>query len=98
MGAVDRIDPKTNKVVKTIDLGVPASGGNIAVGQGSVWVTQPGFPITRIDPQTEKVAQQFFGDGGGAIQFGFGSIWLVNSQHGTVSRLDPKRIAATLAE
>ena len=98
-GKVERIDPKTNRVTKTIDTGVPgASGGGIAFGQGSVWVTLPGFPITRIDAAGEKVVQQFWGAGGGSIQFGQGSVWLTNNQNGTLWRIDPKRIAATLAE
>lgn len=98
-GTVERIDPKTNKVTKTIDTGVSgATTGGIAVGQSSIWVTLTGFPITRIDPATEKVVQQFWGPGGGAIQFGHGSVWLTNNQNGTLWRLDPKRIIATLAE
>lgn len=97
-GKVERIDPKMNKVTKTIETGVPGATGGIAVGQGSVWVTLTGFPITRIDPTSEKVVQQFWGAGGGAIHFGQGSLWLTNLQEGTLWRIDPKRIAATLAE
>ncbi len=98
-GKVERIDPKTNKVTKTIETGVSgAATGGIAFGQGSIWVTLTGFPITRIDPVSEKVVQQFWGPGGGAIQFGQGSLWLTNLQEGTLWRLDPKRILATLAE
>lgn len=98
-GKVERIDPKTNKVTKTIETGVSgANTGGIAAGQGSVWVTLTGFPITRIDPVSERAVQQFWGSGGGAIQFGEGSLWLTNVQDGTLWRLDPKRILATLAE
>jgi len=99
-GKVDRIDPKTNKVSKSIDLGVPGAAGAIAVGLGSVWVTLDGFPLTRMDPQTEKekVAQQFWGTGGGAIQIGANALWLSNIHDGTLWRLDPKRVRATLAE
>jgi virginiamycin B lyase len=97
-GKVERIDPKTNKVTKTIELGVPGAEGSIAAGQGSIWVTLAGFPITRIDPGTDKVVQQFWGTGGGAIHFGLGSVWLSNLHERTLWRLDPKRIAATLAE
>jgi virginiamycin B lyase len=97
-GKVDRIDPKTNKVTKSIELLTPGASGGIAVGQGSVWVTQDGFPLTRIDPQTEKVVQQFWGVGGGAIQFGVNAIWLSNLKEGTLWRIDPKRVLATLAE
>lgn len=95
-GKVERIDPKTNKVSKTIELGTAATGGSIAFGEGSVWVTMAGFPLTRIDPGTEKVLQQFYGASGGPVQAGLGSVWLVLG--GKVLRFDPKRIAATLAE
>jgi streptogramin lyase len=99
-GKVERIDPKTNKVVKTIELGVPNAHGNLAFGEGFLWVTQDGFPLTRIDPETEKerVAQQFWGQGGGLISVTSGSIWLSNVNKGTVWRLDPKRVIATIAE
>jgi hypothetical protein len=98
-GKVERVDPKTNKVTKTIETGVTgATAGGIAIGQGSIWVTLTGFPITRIDPASEKVVQQFWGAGGGAIQFGQGSVWLTNLREGTLWRIDPKRILATLAE
>jgi virginiamycin B lyase len=97
-GKVERIDPKTNKSTKTIETGVPAAAGGIAIGLGSVWVTQEGFPLTRIDPQTEKVVQQFWGPGGGAIQVAVNSVWLTNLNEKTLWRIDPKRVAATLAE
>ncbi len=97
-GKIDRIDPKTNKVSKSIELGVPGATGGIAVGLGSVWVTLDGFPLTRIDPGGEKVVQQFWGVGGGAIQVAANALWLSNLHEGTLWRLDPKRVQATLAE
>ena len=98
-GKVERIDPKANKVTKTIELGVPGSAkGGIAVGSGSVWVTLDGFPLTRIEAASEKVVQQFWGAGGGALQFAFNSVWLSNLHEGTLWRIDPRRVAATLAE
>ena len=98
-GKIERIDPKTNKVTKTIETGVTGSStGGLAFGAGSLWVTLPGFPLTRIDPKDEKVAQQYWGAGGGAIFFGQGSVWLTNVQEGTLWRVDPKRVVATLAE
>lgn len=97
-GKVERIDPKTNKVTKTIDLGVPNAAGEIAFGESFAWVTLTGFPLTRIDPTTDKVVQQFTGEGGGAISVGLGSIWLTNTAAGNVWRIDPKRVLATLAE
>ncbi len=97
-GKIDRIDPKTNKVTKTIELGVAGLDGMIAVGQGSVWVSMPGYPLTRIDPQTEKVVQQFWGPGGGSVWVGQNSLWIGGLPEGKIWRVDPKRVAATLAE
>jgi DNA-binding beta-propeller fold protein YncE len=98
-GKVEQIDPKTNKVSKTIELEVAGSGeGGIAVSPGTIWVTLPGFPLTRIDSATGKVMQQFWGAGGGAIQYAFNSLWLSNLHLGTLWRIDPRRVIATLAE
>ena len=97
-GTISRVDAKSNKVVATIAAGIPGPGGEIAVGEGSVWVTSFEYPITRIDPSTNKVVQQFYGEGGDAIRVGHGSVWLSNLRAGNIWRLDPKRIAATLPE
>ncbi len=99
-GKVARIDPKTNKVIATIELGFTNADGNLVFGDGFVWVSAPGFPVTKISPQLEKekVVQQFAGDGGGMIQFGLNSLWLTNTGYNNVWRVDPKRVAATLAE
>jgi streptogramin lyase len=97
-GKIDRIDPKTNKVTKTIDLNVSGAEGSLAFGEGALWVTMTGFPLTRIDPQSETVAQQFYGEGGGAIQTSAGALWLSSRAEGKLLRIDPKRVLATLAE
>ena len=99
-GKVARVDPKTNKVIATIELGFTNADGNLVFGDGFVWVSAPGFPVTKISPQLEKekVVQQFAGDGGGMIQFGLNSLWLTNTGYNNVWRVDPKRVAATLAE
>lgn len=100
-GKIDRIDPKTNKVTKTIELSVPGAEGELAFGEGSLWVTMRGFPLTRINTQDEAVVQQFYGEGGGAMTTGAGALWLVNTTaagEGSVSRVDPKLVKMTLAE
>jgi len=93
-GSISRVDLKTNKVVTTIKLGQPISGGQIAVGEGSVWVSAPGLPLTRIDPRTNHVVQQFTGEGGGTLLIAQGAIW-VTATPKTIWRLDPKLIDAT---
>ena len=94
-GSVSRIDPKTNKVSATIDVGVPGGGGEISAGEGSVWVTAMEYPLTRIDPSTNRVVQQFAGDGGDSVRAGHGWVWLTHLRTGLVWRLDPRRIEAT---
>ena len=94
-GKLDRIDAKTNKVVKTIELGVPDADGTIAFGEGWLWATQKGFPLARIDTKLETVVQQFHGAGGGAaLTVSKGALWLGTPTG--VSRIDPKRVLATL--
>ena len=94
-GKIDRIDARTNKVTKSIELGVPDADGAIAFGEGWLWVTQKGFPLTRVDTKQDAVAQQFYGaGGGGAIATSKGALWL--STASGVSRIDPKRVLATL--
>jgi virginiamycin B lyase len=97
-GKIVRIDPKTDKVTATIELKASANEGSLVFGDGFAWASIPGFPIARLDPATDKVMQQFAGEGGGSIYFGAGSVWLPNLKANTLSRFDPKRIKATLAE
>ncbi len=97
-GKISKIDPKTDKVVATIETGVANSQGNLAFGDGAVWVSQPGYPLTRIDAKTNKVLQQFAGEGGSTVRFAAGSVWLLDSNKLQVQRFDPRRIALTLPE
>ncbi|MBI4904998.1 MAG: hypothetical protein HY820_15275 [Acidobacteria bacterium] len=97
-GKLVRIDPKTQKITQTIELNIPNGNGEVAFGEGMAWVSATGFPITRIDPSTNAVAQQFYGDGHGMVEAARGSIWIANASKGVLLRLDPKRIQATLAE
>jgi len=93
-GTISRVDMKTNKLLATIEAGISGGGGEIAVGEGSVWATVFQFPLTRIDPATNTVAQQFYGKGGDSVRVGFGSVWLADLEGGKLLRLDPKRIKA----
>jgi len=93
-GTVSRIDSKTNKVTETITSGVTGASGTIAVGEGSVWLSAPGIPLTRIDPATNTMAQQFSGPGGGALAIGLKSLWF-GATPTAIWRVDPKRVEAT---
>ena len=89
-GTISRLDTKTNKVIATIQAGIPGPGGEIAFGEGSVWATVFQIPMSRIDPATNTVVQQWAGTGGDSIRVGHGSIWLTDIAHGKVWRIDPK--------
>ena len=88
-GSVSRIDPDTSQVTATILVNVPGEGGCIAAGEGRVWVTMPGTPLSTIDPRNNAVTEQFRGVGGDCISTGFDSIWLSNHDLGNVWRLSP---------
>jgi streptogramin lyase len=89
-GTISRVDTATGKLIATIDAGLSGEGGEIAFGEGSVWATLFGFPITRIDPATNTVAQQWTGKGGDSIRAGIGTVWLTDLLGGIVWRFDPK--------
>jgi streptogramin lyase len=93
-GTVTRISPANNTVAATIELGIPGPGGDISAGEGSVWATSFGFPISRIDPKTNRVVQQFVGEGGDAIRAGNGELWLSNYKSGVEWKLNPTAVAA----
>ncbi|HKW03388.1 MAG TPA: hypothetical protein VJN96_26420 [Vicinamibacterales bacterium] len=93
-GSISRVDMSTRKLVATIEAGVPGGGGEIAAGEGSVWVTVLEFPLTRIDPATNRVVQQFFGEGGDSVRVGHGSVWLSDLRGGKLMRFDAAKIRA----
>jgi virginiamycin B lyase len=64
-GSVWRLDLQTH---------LPGAGGDIATGDGSVWVTAIGTPLSRIDPATNRLLKQYIGKGGDALRFGVGSL------------------------
>jgi virginiamycin B lyase len=76
-GTVSRIDPETTKVVATIEAGVPGLGGDIAAGEGAVWVRGSKVLLAVIDPKTNKVVKRFGpAMGSGAVRAGKGRVWV----------------------
>lgn len=65
-GTVSRVDTSNKKVVATISVGIPGSGGEICYGANSVWATSFDIPLTQIDAKTNKVLRQWAGRGGDA--------------------------------
>ena len=88
-GTISRVDARTGQLLATLDAGLTGASGEIAYGEGAVWATLEGFPITKIDPATNRVVQQWTGKGGDSIRVGLGSVWLTNYDAGLVWRLRP---------
>lgn len=90
-GTLSRVDAKTGKLAATIELGIPGSGGELAFGEGHVWATVFTVPITEVDPATNTVVKQWFGNGGDSIRVGHGSVFLSNLRDGNVWRISPEQ-------
>jgi virginiamycin B lyase len=88
-GSVSRVDTRSKRVVATIHAKIPGGGGDITFGAGSAWATIVGVPLTRLDAATNTVARQWFGRGGDAVRFGYGSVWLADYNHHIVWRINP---------
>lgn len=92
---------------KVTSIAVP-DGGEIAVGEGAVWVASFGArTVSRIDPQTNRVvATVRVGEGagndlhpGGVITAGVGGVWAAGfKESNAVYRIDPatNRVVATV--
>ncbi len=90
-GTLSRVDAKTGKLVANIELGIPGTGGELAFGEGHVWATVFTVPITELDPATNTVVKQWFGNGGDSIRVGHGSVFLSNLRDGNVWRISPEQ-------
>ena len=96
--SVAAIDAGSNRLVAAVPVGNGPT--SLAVGEGSVWVTNAqDRSVSRIDPRTRVVVQRI--DVGGdpsGIAVGAGAVWVANSLDGTVSRIDPhtNRVVQTI--
>jgi DNA-binding SARP family transcriptional activator len=101
-GELSKIDPETGQVVKRLNTGVPIPCG-LAVGAGSVWVTDCNSPtLVRIDPAQTVVADRIrlpkdpdtalVDDATGEVAVGAGSVWVARgfANPSWVERLDPE--------
>jgi virginiamycin B lyase len=91
--AIQRIDPRTNKMVAKIEFpSEPCSGLSFAFG--TLWVPLCGQPraLARIDPATNKIAVTLPvgpADSEGGITASEDSVWIVSDENGTLLRIDP---------
>jgi peptide/nickel transport system substrate-binding protein len=84
---VTRVDARSGAVTKTVPVGGAPTG--IAVGDGSVWVTNAAeATVSRIDSSTGSVTQTIHtGNGPRAIAVDASGAWVANDLDATVSRI-----------
>ena len=99
-GGVTRIDAVTDRILARID--VPGTGdyGQIAFGEGSVWVTAPDLRgdgsrgnLVRIDPSKNEVVSTIHVGGPiSGLGIGGGWVWVTRPEvgPGTLFRIDPE--------
>jgi YVTN family beta-propeller protein len=90
--ALQRIDPKTNKLVATLRLGSDPTG--VAVGEGAVWTIHlDDNGISKIDPRSSQVVATSSVPGPRAVAAGAGSVWVVDGDGRTVTQPDERSAA-----
>jgi YVTN family beta-propeller protein len=87
--AVAFIDPATNRVDATVQVGIRPSA--VAYGAGSLWVANlDDRAVTRIDPETRTVVRTIpLNASPDALAVGEDAVWVVNGRLGVLYRLDP---------
>jgi len=90
--SLQRIDPKTNKLLATIRVGPRPS--SITVGEDAVWVTsEDDQTVSRIDPKTDRLSLT---SAAGAdpihVAAGEGAVWVSNRADKTLIRFDPRTL------
>ncbi len=90
-GELVRLSRRGTPGIETLDAG--GTFGGVAVGDGSVWVTdEDSGTVLRIDAATGTVVDRTrSGNDATAALFAAGSLWVANEADGTVSRIDPAR-------
>jgi virginiamycin B lyase len=87
-GTVSRVDPQTNQLVATIELGVEGAGGDIAVGEGRVWVRASKVLLSVIDAASNSVVERYGPvAGSGGVRVGHGGAWVTAHDTKQVWRL-----------
>ena len=89
--SVTPIDPRTNRVGRSIRLGAQNLSA-VAVGGGYVWASAEGDGLVwRIEPGPRPVSRTIdVGVGVTFLAYDDGAIWTANYSDGTVSRIDVK--------
>jgi DNA-binding beta-propeller fold protein YncE len=90
-GSIQRIDPMTNKVKATIDVGLAPLF--LAAGENGIWTLNQGDgTVSRIDPHTNKLKATIdvkASGGGGDIATGAGKVWIRGNLTAFLLSVDP---------
>jgi DNA-binding SARP family transcriptional activator/ABC-type transport system substrate-binding protein len=90
-GTLERIDSESHEVTRRLGVGVHPGG--LAVGEGSVWVTDADSPtLLRVDARYEtvdKIALPAKSGGAGGVSVGAGSVWVAQGES-RVLRIAPR--------
>src|SRR4029079_11800513 len=101
LNLVQRIDPKTNKVIAEVKVKTPIAV--MAAGYDSLWVaSRADKAIVRIDAKTNTVVASVpvaIVDSEGSIAAGEGGVWALTDRKGVLSRIDPEtnKVVAEIA-
>ena len=89
---VYRIDEETGKVTAKIKVGEVLEETSVGIGDDGVWLITGDGLLSRIDPETDKVAEtlQVEPDSAG-VAVGFGSVWVSSNRNNIVQRIDPDK-------
>jgi YVTN family beta-propeller protein len=88
--SVGVVNPKTNKVVGQIAVGIRP--GAVAVGAGSVWVAnQDDKTLSRIDPRTRTLMRTvLLGATPTGVAVGREAVWVAEGAAGALARVNPE--------
>ncbi len=90
-GTLERIDLESHEVTRSLGVGVHPGG--LAVGEGSVWVTDADSPtLLRVDARygsVDKIALSAKSGGAGGVSVGAGSVWVAQGES-RVLRIEPR--------
>jgi YVTN family beta-propeller protein len=83
-----RLDPKSGRRLAEIPIGVVAK--HLSAADGSLWVGSDSGRVTRIDLATNKVTGTFQVSGRApAVTAGLGAVWIVDTAHAALLRVQP---------
>jgi peptide/nickel transport system substrate-binding protein len=81
------VDPRRDRVTRAFPVGV--SPGGVTVAAGSIWVSDSGGTVARLNPATGRVQRLKVGGSPAAIASADGAVWVANGG-GSVVRIDPR--------